>query len=151
MKQIFYLITLLLPAVCLFSCKEYQCTKADLRFGLIGFSDTEADTIILRRFDKTNATLPTDTFLLINIQFERRSDTLSMVAFSSNALMQSDYNYEVFIPQAVSLIKVTEVNEEQRSIKLGLMDKVGCVNFINTCKLNGQLNPVSSNDVYLRK
>ena len=134
----------------LFSCKEYQCSKADLRFGLIGFSDAEADTIILRRFDKTNPTTPKDTFLLTE-RFKRRSDTLEMVAFSSNALMQSDYTYEIIIPQSGSFIRIIEIAEEQRSIRLGLTDKVGCVNFITSCKLNDQVTSVSDNDVYLKK
>ena len=150
MKQKIFIFLALSAITLLFSCKEYQCSKADLRFGLIGFSDAEADTIILRRFDKTNPATPKDTFLLTE-RFNRRSDTLEMVAFSSNALMQSDYTYEIIIPQSGSLIRITEIAEEQRSIRLGLTNKIGCINFIRSCKLNDQSTPINDNDVYLKK
>ena len=152
MKKIICLVLIISLSAIFFSCSEYQCSKADLRFGLIGFSNAEADTIVLRRFDKTgNFNSPIDTFLLTNINFNRRSDTLEMVAFPGTALMQSDYNYQVYFPGSATLIKVTEINEEQRSIRLGLTDKIGCINFIISCKLNDQVTPVSNNDVYIKK
>ena len=150
MKQIAYILFVICLSTALFSCGEYQCSKADLRFGLIGFSDAEADTIILRRFDRMNNTLR-DTFLLENIRFNRKSDTLIMGAFPGTALMQSDYNYQVYLPASATLIKVTEINEEQRSIRRPFTDKIGCVNFIRSCKLNDQSTPVNDNDVYLKK
>jgi hypothetical protein len=152
MKQIVCLLFTISLSAILISCGEYQCSKADLRFGLIGFSDAEADTIVLRRFDKTgNFNSPLDTFLLTNISFNRRSDTLVMGAFPGTALLQSDHNYQIFFPQGNTLISVTEIAEEQRSIRRSFTDKVGCVNFIQSCKLNGQLTPINSNDLYLRK
>lgn len=119
------------------SCGEYACSKAELQFGLVGFSDTESDTIILRRFEKNGANSALkDTFLLTDIRFKRNLDTLRMVAFTGNALLQSDYNYEIFFPAAFKLITITDIKEEQLYIKP--RGKVGCINRIISYALDGR-------------
>jgi hypothetical protein len=49
--------------LCITAC-EQDCYPATLRFGLIGFSDDEADTLILRRLTKNgSSSQQLDTFL----------------------------------------------------------------------------------------
>jgi len=152
MKQAAHLMIITFLTAILFSCSEYECTKADLRFGFIGFSEAEVNTIVVRRFDKTgNFNSPIDTVQLTNLYFNRRSDTLEMSGFPGNALLQSNFNYEIFIPNVNSLVRVTDIYEEQRSVRLWFTDKRGCGNYINSCKLNGQVTAINYNDVYLRK
>lgn len=133
------------------SCSDYPCTKADLRFGLVGFSDTEADTIIIRRFEKQGSgSVLKDTFLFSNI-FYRSQDTLSMGGVPSTASLQPEYNYEIKIPGAARLMTITNIIEEQRFIKPS--GKVGCINNIKGYTLNGQVynNIEPFNTTYLSK
>jgi hypothetical protein len=133
----FFPISLTALIVLIASCGEYACSKADLQFGLVGFSDPESDTIILRRFEKNgSSSVLKDTFLLTNIMFKRDLDTLKMVAFPGTALLQSDYNYEIFFPAATKLITITDIKEEQLYIKP--RGKVGCVNRIISYTVDGR-------------
>jgi len=134
------------------SCGEYPCSKAELQFGLVGFSDAESDTIVLRRFEKHggNSVLK-DTFLLTNIWFRRNLDTLKMVGFPGYALLQSDYNYEIFFPAVPKLITITDIQEEQLYIER--RGKVGCTNRIISYRLDGQVttNIVPYNITYFTR
>jgi hypothetical protein len=104
----FFPKSLAILTVIIASCGEYACSKAEMQFGLVGFSDAESDTIILRRFEKNgSSSVLKDSFLLTNIWFQRNLDTLKMVGFPGSALLQSNYNYEIFFPAASKLITVT--------------------------------------------
>ena len=142
-------ILLIVFTLLIASCGDYPCSKAELQFGLIGFSDTETDTIILRRFTKDGT--PKDTFLLNNIQFQRNQDTLRMVAFPGSAILESDYNYEIFFPSAAKLIHITDIKEEQ--LYRNPPGKVGCMNSISGYTLNGQatMNIVPFDVIYFTK
>jgi hypothetical protein len=147
------LLLAVLSAIVLFSLLscEVACSKAELQFGLIGFSDTESDTIILRRFTKNGggSTL-IDTFLLAGIRYRRNQDSLTMVAFPGNAVLTSNYDYDIFFPGPGKLIRITDMNEEQLYMKP--RGKVGCVNRISSYKLNGQLiNNITFNITYFTK
>jgi hypothetical protein len=125
-----------------FSCSDYSCTKASLIFGLTGFSDTEADTIIIRRFEKNDNINVKDSFLIDHISFNRNNDTLKMGAFPSTATLESDFNYELFFPETGKLIRITDIQEEQLEKKRGLFNssKVGCENRITSYKKDGQIS-----------
>lgn len=154
---LFKKILVFLLMIVLFSCGEYPCIKADLKFNLIGFSDQESDTIILRRYQK-NSTVLKDSFVFNPanaIRFARFGDTLFTIAYTSNALLQSDYDYQLFFPEARRMISITEINEVQSySKKKGLFNntKEGCVNSIVSCSVDAVLTSVIfPNQVYLRK
>ena len=128
------------------ACSDYPCTKADLQFGLVDFSDSESDTIIIRKFVKGNFSSLQDSFSISHINFARSNDTLEMVAFPGTALLQSDYDYEIFFPETGKLIRVTEISEEQRYLKKkGIFSttKEGCVNQITSYMQDGQIKTVS--------
>ena len=138
----------------LYSC-TCPCIKADLRFELIGFSDTEADTIIIRKFEKNNSfNLLKDTVLIDNIQFARFGDTLFMTSYTSNVLLESFYDYELFFPQSQDNFRVAEIMEEASEQNCGIFsaNKVACVNQITSCKINNLVTPVNfPNKMYVRK
>jgi hypothetical protein len=144
-------------ATAISSCGESPCAKGDLGYRLIGFSDAESDTIILRRLPK-NSLVIKDSFVFNEtnpIRFARFTDTLIMVAYASDVLLKSDYDYQVFFPGAGRLFSVTDIKEEQSYTKSGLFNtsKVGCINPITSCKVDGQLiNTITfPNTIYLRK
>lgn len=139
------------------SCYEYPCSKAELSFRLIGFTDAESDTIIMRRFEKNNTAIK-DSFVFSPanpIRFTRFADTLVMTAYTSAALMQSDYDYQLIFPVAGRIISITEFREEQSYRKKRdhfSSTKEGCVNIVKECKIDGVWSGVSfPNIVYLKK
>jgi hypothetical protein len=133
----FFLLSLVI------ACGDYPCAKASLNYRLIGFSDAEADTIVLRRLQK-NSLVVKDSLVFDpsnGISFVRFADTLIPVAYPGNALMQSDHDYQFFFPGAARTIHVTEINEK---ISYGKnpgpfnSKKDGCMNEITSCKVDGQ-------------
>ena len=139
------------------SCSQHPCAKADLSYRLIGFSDAEADTIVLRRLQKnTSSVLDSFIFNETNpIRFARFTDTLIMTSYSSTALLQSDYDYQLYFPGAARLISITGIQEEQSyGTRSGLFGSTGgCINVIAGCTVDGV--PVTAvvfpNSIYLRK
>ena len=145
-------------AVIISACGEYPCAKTELRYSLIGFTDAESGTIILRRFTK-NTSLLKDTFFFDEgnpLRFSRINDTLRMAAISSTALLESSYDYQLFFPQAGKLFAITEIQEEQlyqKNTNIFNTKKVGCINKIISARLNGQLINFTgyTEPVYLRR
>ena len=158
MRNTYIIYFLIFLTVIIASCGEYPCAKTALHFSLIGFSDAESDTIILRRFTK-NTSLLKDTFFFDEgnpLRFRRSNDTLNMAAISSTALLESSYDYQLFFPQAGKLFVITEIQEEQlyqKNTTIFNTKKVGCINKITSARLNGQLiNFTGYNEpIYLRR
>lgn len=144
MVKVFAITLLLGVSVIVISCSDYTCSKASLQFGLVGFSDSEADTIVVKSYTKNSSTL-VDSIPIYHINFNRASDTLKMAAFPGTALLESKFDYEIFFPEANKTIRVTEIEEEQLYLKKkGLFSttKEGCENHIMAYRLNGQIKNV---------
>lgn len=111
----------------------------------------------MRKFAKNNSfSQPLYTVLLDDIQFNRGNDTLTIVANSGAAILFSDYNYEIFFPEAAKLLTVTDIVENENTMTQGLFSctkKDACSNTITSCTVNGQFsNAVSIGDlIYLKK
>jgi len=152
------ILFLMIAAIIFSSCGEYPCAKAELGYNLIGFSDAESDTIVIRRFQKNSAVIIDSILFNENnpVRFHRYGDTLVMAAFLSTALLQSDFDYQLFFPGAVRMFTITDINEVQSYGKNSgpfNTSKIGCGNQISGCKVDGQ--PVNTinfpNTIYLRK
>lgn len=158
MRNTYIFCFIIFVTVIIASCGEYPCAKSALHYSLIGFSDAESDTIILRRFTKNTLSLK-DTFFFDEgnpLRFRRSNDTLSMVAISSTALLESNYDYQLFFPQAGKIFAISEIQEEQlyqKNTTIFNTKKVGCLNKITSCRVNGLLvNFTGYNEpVYLRR
>jgi len=150
--SIFFLSVLLIAFP---SCKECPCVPGSLRFDLIGFSDTEADTFIIKKFEANgNFNIKTDSFFIDHVRYRRSNDTLKLVAYPGTAVLEGRSDYEIFFPASNSLFRITEISEQKSTQNCGLFSttKVACVNPIRSFKMNGTLmNPYPFNDFYLRK
>ena len=121
-----------------------DCFKADLHFALVGFSDAEADTIIMKRFTKGNNPVLQDSLLLSPIRYQRYGDTLQMTAYPGELNLDIDYNYELYFPGSPKVLMISDITEEQLRMKRN--HKVGCGNRITGYKLDGQ--PTTNFDEY---
>lgn len=152
------IIALFIFAILFSSCGESPCAKTELRYALVGFSDSESDSIVLRRFTKNTFQL-IDTFEFIEptpLRFSRSNDTLKMAAIPGTALLESNYDYQIYFPKAGKLFTITVIVEEQLAEKKGGLfntKKPMCLNRISSCKVNGQQISFSSFNeiIYLRR
>jgi hypothetical protein len=142
-KNVFLFINSLTLAF-LSSCGEHPCAPTELTYSLIGFTDAESDTIILRRFTKNTSQLK-DSFFFHEanpLRFSRKNDTLTMAAISSTALLESSYDYQLYFPQPNRLYTITNIVEEQlygKNNSIFNTKKPMCGNRISSCSLNGQV------------
>jgi hypothetical protein len=138
------------------SCARQPCLRANSAIALISFTNAESDTVILRRFTRsTDFVTLKDTFILSSVigNFQMRNDTTFIFQYVDqyNAIT-STYDYEVSIPKANKVFRISNVTEDIRSIHAGL-GKVNCINPIISYKLNGQLISGKNNYdfIYLTK
>ena len=139
MKNIFPGLTVILFLI---SCARQPCSMANSVPALVSFSEAETDTVVVRRFSKaTNFTTLKDTFLLTSAtaNFQRMSDTtLLLQNIDQYNIITSIYDYEIFIPKANRLFKISDVVEQIQTESAGL-GKVKCINPITSYKISGQL------------
>lgn len=139
------------------SCGKYPCSKAFIEYALIGFTDNEADTLILRRFNKTSPVIKDSIVFDSNnpIRFNRQAETLRMAAYTSDALLESTYDYQLFFPGAGKTFTITGITEIESFKKNGLFNtnKTGCINPVSAYTLDGQMitAPPLFNVIYLSK
>ncbi len=156
MLQLKNILPGLLAIFFLISCSRQPCQMANSIPALVSFSQAETDTVVVRRFSKaTNFTTLKDTFLLTsaNSNFQRMNDTtLLLQSIDQNNIITSIYDYEIFIPKANRLFKISDVIEKIQTATSGV-NKVGCINPITSYKINGQLITPTSyfGYVYLNK
>ena len=152
MKKILIIFSIFFALTFFNSCTEYACTSGELIIGLKGFSDSEADTIIIRRFIKNTTSLK-DTSLVNHIGFRRNFDTLEIVAMPGIIFPTTEFDYEFYFPESGKLFKISNIIEEQRSIKKKLGGtKEGCINNITSYTLNGQdVTTTGFSRTYLKK
>ncbi|MBI5856703.1 MAG: hypothetical protein HZB42_03550 [Sphingobacteriales bacterium] len=136
------------------SCVRTDCANGELYFSLVGFTDHESDSIILRRFSKgNNFNLPLDSALL-NIGFKRSHDTLNISYRLVNMQITSGYDFEFYFPVAGKTYRLTEITEEKSEQKKSLFNntKEMCINPITHLKINGAIAyPNTANHFYLTK
>lgn len=136
------IITLLLISFLymLNSCTTTPCFTGSFNFGLKGFTQAEADTILVRRFFRgSNFNNLTDSFLLTP-GYRVQQDTLEITSLSvPDSYMNAAYDYQLVFPGIPKTIRLTEIIEENREIKHSVFSnvKVGCENSITGMKADG--------------
>ena len=147
----------LFAVLAFFSSCEYPCGRASDFIALVGFTRSESDTIIVRRFTKsTNFSIQKDSLLIDSTiaNLQRNGDTVIVLRGwgDSYATITSDYDYEIFLPGANLTYTLSDIKEPLQYGRRG-GGKVYCVNSISAYKLNGELVTASKNlgIVYLKK
>jgi hypothetical protein len=137
------------------SCHNCICALSEgLRLGLISFDSTEIDTMIIRKFDKGSNfshLIDTSQWDRSKVAFYSYNDTFQMGAFLGGILLQSKFDYQVFIPAVNRTINITEINEPQ--LEGDCRGKVACGNIITSVRLNSDLTPttIQNEILFLKK
>lgn len=127
------------------SCKKCPCGAAEgLLPAFIGYSESQTDTLILRRYANTgNFNQLMDT-LLINeplLNFVRSNDTLSPSYNSISIPMVEGNDYEIAVPAINKTYRISGIVEAKNSNpcnSIFSMDKTYCVNGIQEYLVNGE-------------
>ena len=139
--------------VTLGSCHNCICIPSDgLRLATITFDSTEIDTMIVRKFQKgSNFSQQIDTVQWdrSKVNFSKHNDTFQMASWIGSLRLNSQFDYQVFIPANNRVFTVSEINEPQRTDDCS--GKVMCVNVIVSVKLNTTTTSISDDILYLRK
>jgi hypothetical protein len=120
---------------------------------LVGFTQQEADTIILKKYEKGKGFAVHIDSLVIDgnvTHFTRNNDTLKIASTISSTNLLSKFDYLIRIPSTNSVFYITEVNEPRQEGRKST-NKAICMNSIQSCKINGVLTQVSFDNLYLKK
>lgn len=158
MRYFCLILLSILSTALISSCGSYPCGPGELNFQLMGFTDHETDTIIIRRLKKNSQEIIGSTEYNPSnpVRFERIGDTLRLSAYPADILLKSTYDYEMIFPVAGRTFHIKAITEEvSYSKKKGLFGntKEYCMNAITTCMVDGILNSTFKfpNTVYLTK
>jgi hypothetical protein len=135
-------------------CGSTPCSPGNLQFGLIGFSDPESNQIILRKYDKGSYFTQKIDSVFVTATFSRSNDTLTMTSVNGNALLWSSYEYEIVLPLAGRIYRISNIQEEHRFIKHSLLKprRDGCINPMPVVTINQQETFTEQNfRFYLKK
>lgn len=140
----FFSLTSIVAAITSFStlsCTNTDCISDELRFSLIGFTDIEADSILVRKFIKGgNFNMPVDTAYL-DMGFQRSNDTLKVVNRVVNMQITTGFDYEMYFPTAMKTYRLTDIYEEKAEQKKSIFrnTKEQCINPILSLKVNNNI------------
>ena len=141
-------IAVLIICSILSSCVKGHCGKATFTLGLIAFSNSESDTIILKRFIKsTNFSTEKDSIFIdtLNTQFLKYSDTTIVYYHSPEGLqlLSDEYDYEIYFPKLNNFYRLTDITYTYQYQPSG--EKISCYGKLDSYKIDGQLKNPSFN------
>ena len=149
-------------AIVLFGCtKEYDCNDLPIQPVFIGFSQSDIDTFIVRKF-KANDNYQNliDTFMVkygTYSLYKISNDTTTVfVGDASNdgkVGIKVGYDWQIFIPSKSKTVFISDIISEKRTGKYGhgifSLDKVpDCVNRIFSAKIDNQIINFSDSTGY---
>ncbi len=115
------------------------CSPASLAIRLISFSTAEEDTIILKRFAKgTNFQTLEDSLLVdsSNCFYDKQgTDSVVLSIADSSGILNTNFDYEIYIPSVNRLIKVSALAGSQTEGSCGR-----CVDPLTSYIVDGQLH-----------
>ncbi len=141
----------------LVSCsKEYDCTDFQIVPAFIGFSSSDIDTFVLRKYKPNdNYQNLVDTFKVIygyNGQYYTSNDTTSVFVSDGKNGIKAGFDWLLFIPAKNRTILISEIVSEKKTGQCGSgifsMDKFGCTctNKVFSVKKDNQIINFSNSD-----
>lgn len=148
------IVLLAITSILIFSSCNYPCAPSDgLQMELIGFTQLEADTIVLKKFEKGSGFTTAIDSLVIDsnvTRFRLSNDTLKITSTISTTNLLSKFDYMISIPSTNSVFYITEMNEPQQEGRKSKY-KIMCGNTIQSCKINRVATQIRFDQLYLKK
>ena len=148
--------------IVLFSCtKEYDCTDLPIQPVFIGFSQSDIDSFVLRKF-KSNDNYQNliDTFIIKYgdySAYKTSNDTTTVfigdAGNDGKVGIKFGYDWQIFIPSKNKTVFISDIISEKktgkRSSGIFNLDKVSnCTNRIFSVKMNNQIINFSDSSGY---
>jgi len=147
------ILTCITFLVCtLYGCQTVTCISSNLTFELIGFSEAEADTLIVRRYIKGDGFTVLKDASLSSVNYIKKNDTLIVSFVKGGYYFDSRSDYQVYLPGAGKQYSITEINEEvvERKYIFFVAAKPSSCN-TKSLKINGQIVALKNNIFYPKK
>lgn len=134
-----------------FSCRQ-SCSPAAAMIGFVHLSNQDTDTIIVRRFQKSNSfSHLVDSFEVNNQrnQYTVRNDSVFVLAaYGLDLGITSAYDWEVYLPSIGKTWRITDIIENQQYYSNSFScEKSACQNRLESFKANGTKYNVSHTDL----
>lgn len=145
------------------SCyKEFNCIDPEIHTAFIGFSISDLDTLVIRKYKaNTNFQNLIDTLQLVYEKigyYNIKNDTTYVSVSDGYNGMQVDYDWQLFIPALNKQVFVTDIISENKTYKKGIGTMCvssPCINSIFSLKVNGTkvnyTNPDYWYKIYIHK
>lgn len=150
--RVFLFLTLFIVLFIPFSCgKKCTCSPGGLDIEFVGFTLTEVDTVVVRKFHKgTNFLSQIDSAILNtnNSGYTQSNDTIFFQELYRSPYFESINDYELFFPEPNLTYRLTDIREiivEENCIQRNLH---GCRNQITSVKINGIDNFITRREPY---
>ncbi len=139
-----------------YSCgRDEPCSEASaciLRY--ISFPDAQTDSIVIRKFSNDSAfDILVDSVIITknNSSYQKSNDTLDIInsATGGDYTLNIDYDYEIYLPNANKLFKISNITQQQTYFRAVPYYKRECVNPIKSYLLNGQLTNGDGGIIFL--
>ena len=124
----------LLSCAAIISCKqEIDCNYTPIQLAFIGYSPSDLDTIVLRKFSPNNNFQNLmDSFRVDSrySPYNSSNDTIKVLVNDSTndgkAGILHGYDWQIFIPSTNQTMTISDIVSEQTSTKCGGLDKTNC-------------------------
>ena len=156
-----YLLTAIAAMLLFISAcsKKCPCAPGIVEVYFVGIDSTEADTVILRTYQKgNNFVTPTDTNLVTNSNsyHYQRHDTLSIHLKGTTPSLEIGNDYELIIPGINKTFRLNSFVEEEKEENCVQRNLHGCRNNVLSVKVNGIAENLSNlggfaTPLYLRR
>ncbi len=138
----------LLPIIIFSSCcHELNCSTSSVQqFGLVSFTSSDLDTIIIKRFSQgSNFRTLIDSMVLLSTNsnpYVIGDTTLLSITNSSAFSVKPGYDFKVLIPSTNELLQINNIVEKQTEQKVCCCSEYptpkSCVNPLISYTINGK-------------
>ncbi len=135
----------------LYGCGKTPCIRSVLSFNLIGYNDTEVDTLILRTYSKGSGFTNLKDTAFCQVSYTKSNDTLRVSFIKGAFYINSLSDYQIYFPGVGKQYSLTEINEEVTELTCYMScPKPGECSIVSL-KANGQFMPIRRNEFFAKK
>ncbi len=133
--------------MCLFSCRTILCSNQFITPVFIGFSASDMDTLVIRKYQKNDNFLHLmDTILVVNdppvADYFMSKDTTFVVPnvlSGEEKYLMPGYDWQIYIPSKKRMVSLSAIISPQKEYRC-FGDHCGCINPITSFLQDGQLS-----------
>src|SRR6476620_4333221 len=150
------IITLAIISLNLLGCtKKVPCVDSDIKMAFIGFTESDLDTIVLRKFqpdDNYQHLIDTINIFYDSSLYFRSNDTMFVSVYDPIRGIKAYSDWQIFIPGTTKTVLISAIVTEQMTTKcstLGETLNCDCLNKIYSLKRDNIFMDLSNLNPYI--